>query len=266
MKMNPFYEQREGKLQVGITHNITFPEHLHNHVEMLYVLEGTIEVSIGWERQTMNRGDCAVIFPDQIHSYLSATPNQTLIPIFDVSMAGPFLHSLQKYYPAHPFLLAQELPADVPLALDRLNAPGITEDMPLGSAWIQVILASIFPLLELKETGAPETEDLVCRLVHYIMEHFKEPLSLDILSHEMHVNKYYLSHVFASKLQMSFPQYLNRIRLEYALTSILSCNKTLTCIWEEAGFNSQRSFNRVFQSVMGMTPIEYRKGQEKRDI
>ena len=64
-------------------------------------------------------------------------------------------------------------------ALDRLNAPGITENMPLDSAWIQVILV---------------------------------------------------------------------------------------CIWEEAGFNSQRSFNRVFRPVMGMTPMEYKKGQEKRNI
>lgn len=261
--MNPFYEQRKGNLQVGMSYNITFPEHLHDHVEMLYVLEGTIEVSVHGERNTMHQGDCVVIFPNQIHSYLSSLPNQTLILIFDASLAGPFLQSLQKYSPSRPFLPADGLPPDVPLALNRLNdlSKGESLNAALGSAWIQVILASIFPLLDLKETDRPETEDLVYRLVHYIMEHFKEPLSLDLLARELHVNKYYLSHVFSGRLQMSFPQYLNRIRLEYALTSIRSSTKTLTCIWEDAGFSSQRSFNRIFQSVMGMTPIEYRKKQ-----
>ena len=39
--MKPFYEQRKGNLQIGISHNITYPEHLHNLAEMLYVLEGS---------------------------------------------------------------------------------------------------------------------------------------------------------------------------------------------------------------------------------
>ena len=58
---------------------------------------------------------------------------------------------------------------------------------------------------------------------------------------------------------MNFRGYLNRIRLEYALQLIRSTRQPLTDVWEDAGFNSQRSFNRVFQETMGMTPLEYRK-------
>lgn len=257
--MNPFYEKKERKLQIGTTNGLTFPEHLHDQVELLYVLEGQIEVTIRGEQQSMRKGDCAVIFPDQIHSYWSVSDNRSLLPIFDTSLTGPFLHSFQKYRPARPFLPSRLLPPDVGLAFSRLSTLDIQKDMALGAAWIQVILACILPLLELTEAGGPETEDLTYRLVHYIMEHFQEPLSLDILARELHVNKYYLSHVFTNKLQMNFPQYLNRIRLDYAMTAIRSSAKTLTQIWEEAGFSSQRSFNRAFQAVMGMTPLEYRK-------
>lgn len=257
--MNPFYEKKERKLQIGISNGLTFPEHLHDQVELLYVLEGQVEVTIRGEQQIMGKGDCAVIFPDQVHSYRSFCDNLSLLPIFDTSMTGPFLHSLQKLRPLCPFLTADLLPADVGLAFNRLSTLDIQRDLVLGAAWIQVILACILPLLELTEAGGPETEDLTYRLVHYIMEHFQEPLSLDILARELHVNKYYLSHIFTNRLQMNFPQYLNRIRLDYAMTAIRSSAKTLTQIWAEAGFSSQRSFNRAFQTFMGMTPLEYRK-------
>ena len=68
----------------------------------------------------------------------------------------------------------------------------------------------------------------------------------------------YLSHTFSARLQMSFREYLNRIRLEYAMQLIRTTGKPLTEIWEDAGFESQRSFNRVFRDAAGMTPKEYR--------
>ena len=78
------------------------------------------------------------------------------------------------------------------------------------------------------------------------------------LAKKLHVNKYYLSHTFSARLQMSFREYLNRIRLEYAMQLIRTTGKPLTEIWEDAGFESQRSFNRVFRDAAGMTPKEYR--------
>lgn len=104
-----------------------------------------------------------------------------------------------------------------------------------------MILASLFPRFELREDERPEDMDLTYRLVRYVMEHFQEPLSLEELARNLHVNKYYLSHTFSSRLQMNFREYLNRIRLEYATQQIRSTRKPLTEIWEDAGFESQRS-------------------------
>lgn len=44
----------------------------------------------------------------------------------------------------------------------------------------------------------------------------------------------------------NFNQYLNEIRLEYACTLLLYTNQTITDIYMNAGFESQRTFNRVF--------------------
>ncbi len=257
--MNPFYEIRRGKLQMGLAESLSFPEHLHNHMEMLYVTEGCIEVSVMGRKQLLFPGDCAVIFPEQIHSYTTGEKSLMFLLIFETALTGAFLHSVQKHRPVNPFLTAGNLHSDVPAAFRRLNEADIQDNILLGSAWIQVILAHLLPCLMLEEAKQPESAELTYRLVQYIMKHFKEPLSLDILARELHVNKYYLSHTFSERLQMSFPQYINRIRLEYALQAMRSTDKTLTAIWADAGFESQRSFNRTFLTVMGITPSEYRK-------
>lgn len=165
----------------------------------------------------------------------------------------------------HPEILScqsffgeKDIPADAALAFRRLCKKEINTDPGLCGAWIQVVLAYLFPRLTLCEDESPENMDLTYRLVQYIMGHFQEPLTLEELAKKLHVNKYYLSHTFSGRLQMSFREYLNRIRLEYAMQLIRTTGKPLTEIWEDAGFESQRSFNRVFRDAAGMTPKEYR--------
>ncbi|WP_047834533.1 helix-turn-helix domain-containing protein, partial [Robinsoniella sp. RHS] len=53
-------------------------------------------------------------------------------------------------------------------------------------------------------------------------------------------------------------EYLNNIRLDYAQYLTRSTNDTLTRIWMDAGFESQRTFNRVFKEKYGTSPKDYR--------
>ena len=142
--------------------------------------------------------------------------------------------------------------------LGRLCREEVIKDDRLCGAWIQVLLAHLFKKIVFLEAEGPENLDLTCRLVQYIMEHFQEPLTLEGLAAKLHVNKYYLSHTFSGRLQMNFREYLNRIRLEYAVQLIRTTDKPLMQIGAEAGFESQRSFNRVFADILGTQPKEFR--------
>lgn len=101
--------------------------------------------------------------------------------------------------------------------------------------------------------------ELTCQVVQYVMEHFQEPLTLELLAQELHTNKYYISHIFSNRIQINFRQYLNLIRLEYAIQLMKTTSAPLTDISLEAGFSSQRSFNRAFTQIMGISPRDYRK-------
>ncbi|MDO5539600.1 MAG: AraC family transcriptional regulator [Eubacteriales bacterium] len=257
--MNPFYEKQEGKLRISINEQLSFPEHLHSHTEFLYIIEGETQISIEGTVYNMKQGDCAIIFPEQIHSYHATGHNRLWLLIFDPNLAGSLQYTLQKFRPGRPWLPKASVPDDVRLAIERIYTLDMQKNPGLGSAWIQVILTLILPMLELTEENQPKSEGLTYQLVHYMTEHFREPLSLDTLAKALHVNKYYLSHTFSEKLHISFPQYLNYLRVEYAAEAMHMSQKPLAHIWEEAGFSSQRSFNRAFHAAMGMSPLAYRK-------
>lgn len=310
--MKLFYESKDYSVQSFEAVHMGFPEHLHDHVEILLVMEGSIVVRIMDKSRELEAGDCAVIFPQQIHSYHTPAESRTRLFIFDDSLTGRYLHAVRKCGPTQPFLSAGELPGDGVLALDRLyglscnkremQAEGSagadnsavgkniadventdikekltahtdvvggkstgTQKMPapnaeeLCAAWIQVLFALIWHRLSPEKRSKSEGMELTCQVVQYVMEHFQEPLTLEVLARELHVNKYYISHIFSDRLQIHFRRYLNHIRLEYAMELMKAVDTPLIDICLEAGFNSQRSFNRAFMEIMGMTPMEYRK-------
>ena len=154
--MNPFYEKRSGKLQIGVSDNMNFPAHLHDDVEVLYCLEGGVQVSVMGETHLVGKGECAVIFPERVHSYRSEDNSRALLFIFSTAMSGTYGRTIQKYYPENPFLEKKDIPPDARLAFRRLCSGDVQKDDKLCIAWIQVILASLFPRFELREDERPE--------------------------------------------------------------------------------------------------------------
>lgn len=93
----------------------------------------------------------------------------------------------------------------------------------------------------------------------YLFSHFQEELTLSSVAEALGVNKYTLSKVFSGTFHTNFNQYLNEIRLNYAASLLESTDRTITDIYLEAGFESQRTFNRTFLHKYNRTPSEYRK-------
>jgi YesN/AraC family two-component response regulator len=95
-------------------------------------------------------------------------------------------------------------------------------------------------------------------IVKFCSKHFKQEISLSILSEKLHLSKYYISHLFSGKLGIRFNDYINSLRVRSAAEMLKSGNKTITEIAYAVGYNSVRTFDRCFLKVRGMTPKEYR--------
>jgi len=255
--MLPFYENNR-EIKIGGSRNLVFPDHLHNSVEMLLVTEGTLQLEVQEELYDVKEGDFAIIFPNQTHAYHGGGGAHRMV-IAGLQYCGGFLSSLTAFSPECPILPAESLHPHVSFAMKALAEEDPASSQQVFQALIQLILARVIPQLTLRKTDISASYELPERLMQYVGKHFREPLTLDVLARELHVSKYHLSRVFSGKIGMSFTRYINEFRLDYAASRIRTTGDPLTQIWLEAGFDSQRTFNRVFRQTFGMSPSEYRK-------
>ena len=71
-------------------------------------------------------------------------------------------------------------------------------------------------------------------------------------------NRTYVSAFFNREAECTFYDYVNKYRIEYACNLLLHSNENITMIAEKSGFNSSKSFIRVFSKIMGTSPTKYR--------
>ena len=108
-----------------------------------------------------------------------------------------------------------------------------------------------------KYSDSDKTDAL--RAVHYIDEHYAEPLTLDTMANQFHMNSSYFSSYFKKNTGKNFKEYLISVRLQHALQLLVSTNMHNYEIADAVGFNDIRSFTDQFQKAYSKTPQAYRK-------
>lgn len=167
---------------------------------------------------------------------------------------------LYQFCPVNPVILSQEVHPDVNYALrSMLVYPAASQGHVLHQAFIQIILARTLPLFEMIDKSSVGSNDIIYQTVSYIAAHYTEELTLSKMAHDLGISQSSLSRVFSGTFHTNFNRYLNEARLDYACSLLLHSDHTILDICIRAGFDSQRTFNRVFQERYHMSPREYRK-------
>lgn len=93
----------------------------------------------------------------------------------------------------------------------------------------------------------------------YIEKHYKDNLTLNVLAKEIHMNPYYFSSFFKKNAGENFKDYVNRVRIQHAISFLLSSDLKTYEIANEVGFSDARAFSEIFQRFYHETPSAYRK-------
>ena len=93
----------------------------------------------------------------------------------------------------------------------------------------------------------------------YIDQHYDEDLTLEVLAKETHMNPYYFSTFFKKNAGENFKDYVSRVRVQHAVSLLVSTDMKAYEIALKVGFNDTRGFSDNFQRIYHETPIAYRK-------
>lgn len=96
------------------------------------------------------------------------------------------------------------------------------------------------------------------QIQHYLHVHHTDRLSLEIVANEMHVSPTYISRLFKKHTGHSFLHYVHLLRIQSATHLLITTHMSIAEISTYTGFESFRTFARVFRKLNGMTPSEYR--------
>jgi AraC-like DNA-binding protein len=122
--------------------------------------------------------------------------------------------------------------------------------------------------LELTQSVA---EDLLNRLKQLMQEqqlYRQNELSLPELANELGISNHQVSELLNVHLGVSFYDYINSYRLEFASSLLKNpdCKLRILDIAFEAGFNNKNSFYRAFKESFGVTPNQYRENSESAEL
>lgn len=93
----------------------------------------------------------------------------------------------------------------------------------------------------------------------FIKKHFKEPISLEIVSDYVGFNATYFSSLFKKETDSTFSEYLTGVRMEKAKELLKETNLSVANICEEVGYNDTKHFSKGFAKYTNLKPNEYRK-------
>jgi len=101
----------------------------------------------------------------------------------------------------------------------------------------------------------------VTRIIDYIRKNFSKNISLINIANFIHLSESYTSYIFHKETGKSITQYLSELRLEKAAHLLSYTTNSIAEISVFSGFNSIKTFQRLFKNHYGKTPSEYRKNQ-----
>jgi DNA-binding LacI/PurR family transcriptional regulator/AraC-like DNA-binding protein/signal transduction histidine kinase len=104
----------------------------------------------------------------------------------------------------------------------------------------------------------PHTSCMVKKAILYINLNVSATITRWKLADAIHVSEDYLTRIFHKETGISPWEYLNRYRVHVAGMLLKSSNDTIKTVAAQAGFQDQTYFCRVFRSIAGLSPREFR--------
>lgn len=238
---------------VGKYRNLHNISHWHMEHELIACREGSAQVMLDDTMFNITQQQCIFCHSGCVH-YISASPDSLLLVcLFNEKMYDPI---------TSPFALENPVFEDRYGILPKLSEiRHELQNQPIffecrTEAMIGEILVDVFRGEPLRKAQW-QFSDVITRykqLLNYIDLEY-EHITYQNAVQFMNMSDAYFSRYFKRQAGMTFSQYLNVVRIEKAVQLLDSApTMKITDVMLRCGFNTIRSFNRVFRAVTGFTP------------
>ena len=227
--------------------------HFHKNYELIYVLSGDVELTLNGAKYPLSADTFALILPNEFHAYHTPEKSRAWVGVFSADFVCEFSALTQNRCASTPVFHC--VPQIREFLLKYLISDAAPDRLLLKSALYAVCseflnTASLYP--SANENG------FIYDILSYISLNFREDISLASIAALFGYEYHYLSRQFHNHFHVNFRQFLNIYRADFAREQLLHTDIEITEIAHLSGFQTTRTFNRIFKEQTGITPSEFR--------
>lgn len=244
--------------------NQFIPSHWHAHVEVLYLLEGTLHVAVNEQEYAIHTGDMFLVNSSDIHDtkaigHINTVLLQIPYDYLDLFIPHFNLVHFQEYY-SQKKLCGNEAFRTLINTLQLMNQ--VFEAKQKGYELLFVshlhtflyTLYTAFSTALLPSNQSHKNAGRIKEILVYINQHYQEPISLQDMAEQTSLNPEYFCRMFKRYTGTTLLEYINQVRLVHIHDELLETDQTITDILERNGFSNYKVFSRMFRDTYGNTP------------
>ncbi|UKS30959.1 helix-turn-helix domain-containing protein [Paenibacillus sp. HWE-109] len=261
------------------------PMHIHDYVQIAYVLNGVCNHQLRGKSLTVSRGDVFLIAPGLEHSFRAIEDKAfelvliDFLPFLISEQLKPFSGTLGPLlYPSEDNVESAAVPQpwlhigkNKQILFEHLlqDMQDEFEHRELGYQYaIRITLAKLLILFDrecrkAKRKPAKQPtlveQQPIDEVKRYINDNYSQDIPLEHGAFLANMAPAYFSHVFKKETGQTFIDFVNEVRIERAMELIRRDAHTITQIGFQVGFHHLSHFIRTFKKRTGITPTEYKK-------
>ncbi|MBC8060916.1 MAG: helix-turn-helix transcriptional regulator [Clostridiaceae bacterium] len=256
------------------------PHHWHEDIEIIYLVEGSVKVGIGNDLYHLKVRDILIIGPGEVHFFLKQmeSSNRAVIQfrmsIFDTFLSGSKdSRTIRPMFTHSKYLIpGTELHSLMEKQIQQL----INENTAAEVGYKLILKARLYDLAGILIRYMPKGEysaeaesrqmerlQRLGEVFQYVDQYYQSNIDLHEISRVAGFSKYYFTRFFKENTGVTFIAYLNNFRITKAEWHLMEETDSITEVAYKSGFNSVKTFNRVFKQLKGCAPMEYRKAIKK---
>ncbi len=246
--------------------------HLAAGLEILHMVKGEVELQTTRTRHRAGDGEtlmvpsgtmhrdgfdpargvhiffCSIVWPSEIEdAYFSLVNNTTLLNM-----------NIQAKADIHAIFRNMEL---------DLKGGTQADNLVSRSRILLVLMISLREAVRMQTSEHRESNDssfgrerkkvLLEQAKAYVLQHYREPISLNQVAEALRVSGYHLSHVFSEMSDLSLFSYLTNVRMDRARKLLGQGKLNVAEVSRAVGYSDANYFSKAFRKHCGCSPRQF---------
>ena len=243
--------------------SIDFSNHWHKEIELVYVIDGKINITVNKEARLLE-SDSFLLINSTVNHAISSENATCLILDISYEFAQQFDSSL--YHAVFEVVVgsgAEEELHNLLWQLSRTRDGKELSNLRQFSIITEILHVLLVQCRYENPNVSTENSNIKSRFVklalEYIDRNYREEIVEKDLAESFGVNYVHFGKVFRDETGMHSQDYLVKIRLEHAMDALMNHNNSIEDAAKAGGFPSKRTFVAKCKRVYGKTPFQLLK-------